>query len=129
MTSQVRRLSHHPAIVLWDSCNECVVTPNTSTFIYAAFVMTIVAQEDRSRVVWPSSPGPGWRTGVNRLYVTPNDSPGGLNLTGGGHIYNQGIETHAPYQLGSGWPTVNGGVPDSCPSFLVFFFLPHGHVV
>ncbi len=24
------------------------------------------------------------------------------------------IETHAPYQLGSGWPTVNGGVKDEC---------------
>lgn len=31
-----------------------------------------------------------------------------------GHIWNQGIETHAPYQLGSGWPTVNGGVRDAC---------------
>ena len=35
-------------------------------------------------------------------------------MTGGGHIWNQGIETHAPYQLGSGWPTVNGGVRDAC---------------
>jgi hypothetical protein len=25
-----------------------------------------------------------------------------------------GIESHAPYQLGSGWPTINGGVVDSC---------------
>eukprot|EP00039_Didymoeca_costata_P021562 m.2498 g.2498 ORF g.2498 m.2498 type:complete len:975 (-) comp2531_c0_seq1:113-3037(-) len=109
---QIRRLSHHPSIVLWDSCNECVVTPNTSSIVYATFVMTIVAQEDRSRVVWPSSPGPGWVTGVNRLYVTPNEN--NLTVHGGGHIWNQGIETHAPYQLGSGWPAVNSGQLDSC---------------
>jgi hypothetical protein len=94
---QIRRLSRHPSIVLWDSCNECVVTPNTTSIVYANFVMTVVAQEDQSRAVWPSSPGPGWLTGVNRLYVTPNDSPTGLTVHGGGHIWNQGIETHGPY--------------------------------
>ena len=75
--------------------------------------MKVVAQEDQSRVVWPSSPAAGWMTGVNMLWQTPN---GKTNLTthGGGHIWNQGIETHAPYQLGSGWPTVNGGVRDAC---------------
>jgi hypothetical protein len=67
--------------------------------------------------VWPASPAAGWVTGVNMLYQTPNlHEPGGLNLTTkhGGHIWNMGIETHAPYQLGSGWPTVNGGVNDIC---------------
>lgn len=58
--------------------------------------MTVVAQEDQSRAVWPASPAKGWKTGVNMLYGTPN----GNNLTtvGGGHIYNMGIETHAPYE-------------------------------
>lgn len=146
---QIRRLSHHPSIVLWDGANEQVVSPADScprksatspggecpTFfggppaqkcepgaqkvcpspsnVFATFVMTVVAQEDQSRVVWPSSPAAGWATGVNTLWQTPN---GKTNLTthGGGHIWNQGIETHAPYQLGSGWPTVNGGVRDAC---------------
>ena len=85
-----------------------MITPNTSSYTFATFVMTVVAQEDQSRVVWPSSPAAGWVTGVNSLYQTPSLTP--LTTHGGGHIWNQGIETHAPYQLGSGWPTVNGGV-------------------
>ena len=47
---------------------QIVVTPNTTSYVYATFVMTLVAQEDQSRVVWPSSPASGWVTGVNRLY-------------------------------------------------------------
>jgi hypothetical protein len=145
---QIRRLSHHPAIILWDGANEQVVGPTSTcpsmakqgvpgvcpnwyggptdqkcvagtntcpnpNYVFATFVMTVVAQEDQSRVVWPSSPAAGWVTGVNTLWQTPN---GKTNLTthGGGHIWNQGIETHAPYQTGSGWPTVNGGVRDAC---------------
>jgi hypothetical protein len=114
---QIRRLSHHPAIVLWDGANEVTVQPNSSAYVFATFVMTVVAQEDQTRVVWPASPAAGWVTGVSMLYQTPNlHEPGGLNLTTkhGGHIWNMGIETHAPYQLGSGWPTVNGGVKDEC---------------
>merc|ERR1740117_1112959 len=42
---QIRRLSHHPSIALWDGCNECVVNPGQDTEIYATFVMTVVAQE------------------------------------------------------------------------------------
>lgn len=75
---QVRRLSHHPAIVIWDGCNECHVVIGTPTGIYATFVMAIVAQEDASRVVWPSCPAPGWTNGVNRLTALPNGSPLGL---------------------------------------------------
>ena len=63
---------------------------------YARFVMATVAQEDRSRVVWPSSPASGWVTGVNRLYGTPNDAAAGLTCAGGGHIWAEGQETHAP---------------------------------
>ena len=150
---QIRRLSHHPAIVLWDGANEVItyeylltsaflllllaysrltpqlvstpkssteqvtVQPNSSAYVFATFVMTVVAQEDQTRVVWPASPAAGWVTGVSMLYQTPNlHEPGGMNLTTkhGGHIWNMGIETHAPYQLGSGWPTVNGGVKDEC---------------
>jgi beta-mannosidase len=47
----VRRLSHHPSLVLYDGCNECTVDMNASTAIYANFVMTTVAEEDRSRAV------------------------------------------------------------------------------
>eukprot|EP00660_Eupelagonema_oceanica_P011829 gene11829-20257_t len=32
---QVRRLSHHPSIALWDGCNECHVVLNTGTGIYS----------------------------------------------------------------------------------------------
>ena len=56
---QIRRLAHHPSIVMWDGCNECRVIIGTPTGIYATFVMTVVVQEDMSRVVWPSCPAPG----------------------------------------------------------------------
>eukprot|EP00435_Cladocopium_sp_Y103_P024112 s4048_g5.t2 len=51
---QVRRLSSHPSIVIWDGCNECTVLMGTKTEIYATFVMTVVAEEDDSRSIWPS---------------------------------------------------------------------------
>jgi len=43
---QIRRLSHHPSIVIWNACNECY-----SFDPYTPFVMTTVAQEDRSRSI------------------------------------------------------------------------------
>ena len=42
----------HPSIVVWDGCNECRVKMGTATDIYATFVMTVVAQEDKTRAVW-----------------------------------------------------------------------------
>ena len=52
---------------------------------------------------------------MDRLYQTPSwDNPQGLTTKGGGQSWSGGIESHAPYQTGGGWPTVNGGVDDSC---------------
>ena len=34
---QIRRLSHHPSIIIWDGCNECTVIIGTPTGIYATF--------------------------------------------------------------------------------------------
>ena len=68
---QIRRLASHPSIVMWDGCNECRVIIGTPTGIYATFVMTVVAQEDQSRAVWPSCPALGWTGGVNRLTSMP----------------------------------------------------------
>ncbi len=51
----------------------------TPTGVYATFVLTIVAGEDDSRVVWPSCPSSGWRSGVHALDAHPNGSPLGLN--------------------------------------------------
>lgn len=56
---QIRRLSHHPCIVLYDGCNECVVDLTKSTGVYASFVLRVVVEEDDSRyvggcaLVWP----------------------------------------------------------------------------
>jgi beta-mannosidase len=75
---QMRRLSHHPSIVIWDGCNECQVVIGTPTGIYATFVLAVVAQEDASRVIWPSCPSSGWIAGVNRLTSLPNNSTLGL---------------------------------------------------
>jgi beta-mannosidase len=99
---QIRRLSPHACIVMWDGCNECRVLMNTPTAVYATFVMTVVAQEDASRVVWPSCPALGWSGGVNRLTSIPNGKP----LTTPDK--SRTIETHGPYQHGGGTPGVNG---------------------
>ena len=40
---QIRRLSSHASIAVWDGCNECQVLLNTSSCVYASFVMTVVA--------------------------------------------------------------------------------------
>jgi len=98
----IRRLSNHPSIVMWDGCNECHVVIGTPTGIYATFVMTVVAQEDASRPVWPSCPASGWTSGVNTLTSIPNGKP--LTTPVGGPRF----ETHGPYQHGGGFPAVNG---------------------
>ena len=85
---QVRRLSHHPSIILYDSNNEDVVEPTGPTAIYSTLIMTAVAAEDTSRIVWPNSPSAGWKGGVDRLYGTPNGLP--LVALGGGHDYLAG---------------------------------------
>lgn len=99
---QVRRLSHHASIIVWDGCNECQVYMNNPTSIYATFVMTVVAQEDQSRAVWPSCPARGWTSGVHRLDMMPTGTR--LTTPDGGNV----IESHGPYQHGTGFPAVNG---------------------
>ena len=72
---QMRRLSHHASIAVIDGCNECHVILNTSTGVYATFVMQTVVDEDQSRVAWPSCPSNGWVAGVDvRLARPPQTS-------------------------------------------------------
>ena len=101
---QIRRLSHHPSIVIWDGCNECRVKMDTPTGIYATFVMTVVADEDKSRAIWPSCPAIGWKAGVHALDARPVTTGAALITPDNGGI----IETHGPYQHGGGFPSVNG---------------------
>jgi beta-mannosidase len=68
---QIRRLSTHPSIILYDGCNECLVKAGPD--IYSDFVLTTVAEEDASRVVWPSSPGDGCEQ--NTTPVAPPNCP------------------------------------------------------
>ena len=107
VSHQVRRLSPHPAVVLYDSNNEDVVEPSGPTALYATLIMAAVAAEDPSRILWPNSPSTGWRSGVDRLWGTPNGAP--LVALGGGHDYLAGAEWHRFYQAGVGaynWSTV-----------------------
>lgn len=99
MRHQLRRLSHHPSIVIWDGCNEC-----SGADLYSSFVMTTVVEEDSSRVVWPACPSSGWETGVDLLTQMPNGKRLFIRQAG-----NQ-IESHGPYFHGSGFPAVNGGI-------------------
>jgi hypothetical protein len=92
---QVRRLSPHPCIAIYDGCNECA---STGRDIYTAFVMSTVAEADQSKSIWPSCPAKGWKTGVDRLTGKPN-----------GHVLDAdgpGVDdSHGPYVSGNGHPT------------------------
>ena len=98
--NQIRRLSQHPSIAIWDGCNEC--NPNQGSI--GTTVMTIVTSEDSSRAIWPSCPAQGWSTGVNRLSSLPNGNP----LKPVPSLLHANLEQHGPYQHGDGWPAVNG---------------------
>ena len=67
LADAIRRLASHPSIIVWNSCNEC-----SASGLYVSFVMTIVAQEDTSRPIWPGCPSMGWSSGVDRLSGRPN---------------------------------------------------------
>jgi len=101
----IRKLSSHPSIAIWDGCNECRVDMNSPTAIYANFVLTVVAEEDKSRSIWPSSPAAGWMSGVSRLTSQPS---GTKLITPSKSEINGTIETHGSYVHGTGFPAVNG---------------------
>ena len=98
---QIRRLSSHPSIAVWDGCNECQVLLNTSTGIYASFVMSVVAEEDASHAIWPSCPARGWEGGVEKLTARPiagARSPGSLPKPLVPHsLKERTLETHGKH--------------------------------
>ena len=96
----VRSLVSHPSIVLWNGCNECN-HEGRRTDIYSDFVMKIVAEEDSSRPIWPSSPSiSGWKTGVYRDSGRPNGNK--LSYwTSNESITHNNKEVHGPYLHGS----------------------------
>jgi len=104
----VRSLASHPSIAIWNGCNECQVVMGTPSEIYASFVMSIVAEEDDTRSIWPSSPSKhGWKTGVNTLDSKPN---GNRLSTWNPDDFDRDIETHGPYMRSYSldFPGVNG---------------------
>jgi len=104
----IRSLASHTSIVVWNGCNECQVVMGTPSEIYATFVMQIVAEEDNTRSLWPSSPSKhGWKTGVHMLDSRPNGNP---LRTWGPDDFPQDLETHGPYMrsFSKDFPGVNG---------------------
>jgi beta-mannosidase len=110
----VQSLSSHPSIALWSGCNECVVEMDSETAVYATFVMEIVAREDPTRPIWPSSPSfTGWKTGVYRINGKPNGNP--LSTYKSNEIKpSHAIEQHGPYRHGisTTHPSVNSNDDD-----------------
>eukprot|EP01046_Picozoa_sp_COSAG06_P036851 COSAG06_NODE_4105_length_4571_cov_3.031977_2_plen_290_part_00 len=97
---QIKRLSHHPSIAMFDGCNECGGGGS-----FEDFVMPTVAAVDPSRPIWPSCPATGWSTGVERISSRPDGEelrvgPGGANQTTGQMRpagYPFPLEAHGPY--------------------------------
>eukprot|EP01111_Echinosteliopsis_oligospora_P013129 TRINITY_DN4630_c0_g1_i1.p1 TRINITY_DN4630_c0_g1~~TRINITY_DN4630_c0_g1_i1.p1 ORF type:complete len:919 (-),score=251.71 TRINITY_DN4630_c0_g1_i1:36-2771(-) len=99
LRGQIRRLSQHTCIVIWNACNEC-----GTGGLYDSFVMTIVAEEDKSRVIWPSSPSNGWISGVDRLWGLPSGKP--VVSVPVPAFTTPIIEHHGYYFHGNGWSTI-----------------------
>lgn len=98
---QVRRLAHHPSVVLYSGCNECIYHDGGA--LYELFVTTRIAGTDSSRIIWPHSPAPdGWSSGIDRLTTRPKVGqplvvgvkPEGIGRPSG---YNFPMEGHGPY--------------------------------
>ncbi len=106
----VRSLASHPCLLLWNGCNECAVEMGTPSEIYATFVMKIVAEEDDTRPIWPSSPSShGWKEGVKRLDGRPLARNTSL-VTWNQNAFPKSLETHGPYMrsFSHSFPGVNG---------------------
>ena len=85
---QIRRLSHHPAIILWDGANEVVVGPldgcpvrtlhqhfcQSSFRNIAAFCLTLLLCSTRPRRAWAACARPG-REDLPVRSATPRDRP------------------------------------------------------
>lgn len=96
----IRSLASHASIVLWNGCNEC-----SSMKLFASYVMRVVADEDDTRAIWPSSPSMGgWATGVRRIDGRPNGNT--LTIARRGR---NGLEKHSPYghSYSDTFPSVN----------------------
>lgn len=99
----IQRLAEHPSIVLWSGCNECTYDGGNMD-VYQNFVLAAVANLDKSRAIWPSSPSDyGWESGVRTIDGRPNGKPLCIRNTTG----KSALETHGPYHRGFS-PTHSG---------------------
>ena len=101
---QVRRMAHHPSIVVWSGCNECGSIGKLAD---------VVAEEDQSRSIRAASPSIGYQSGVHTLTDHPTGT-GPLEQRHTGPPSTNGLpwpigESHGPYNFASLWPAVNGG--------------------
>jgi hypothetical protein len=67
ISHQIRRLSHHPSIVCWNGGNEMYAPLQPDLDV----ILTQVALHDKSRPIWPASPGSGWLSGIDPLSSRP----------------------------------------------------------
>ena len=90
--------------------------------------MTTVAEEDKSRVLWPASPSQGWASGVDRLSGHPNGRPLRNQKWCGRLGCPDTKELHGPYKGdGGGLPTDAGSYPPAMAAHMPGGGDTHGH--
>ena len=105
MEYQIKRLSHHPSVAMWDGCNEC-----DGHSLTESFVMPAVAHFDKSRPIWPSCPASGWVSGVDTLSSRPNGDTL-VTAAGSGDVtpprgFPWPQESHGPYVRRPRYPSI-----------------------
>ena len=116
---QVRRLSHHPAIAVWNGGNEMYAPLQPDLDV----ILTQLALHDKSRPIWPASPGSGWLSGVDPLSSRPCGARNPGAGTGEAVLCGNAFPLKA---IGNGNGDLPPGVPMARPPGQPYPFEYHG---
>lgn len=104
---------HHPSIAVWNGGNEMYAPLQPDLDV----IVTQIIRHDKSRPVWPASPGSGWLSGVDPLSSRPCGAPDPGREGGGGVLCREaridGSESSFPSLRAI--PNMNANLPPGLP--------------